>query len=400
MTTRAEVQKLDAADPLAKYRAQFDLPEGVLYLDGNSLGPPPKRALEALRQTGEREWGEGLIRSWNEAGWIDLPKTCGAKIAPLIGAGAEEVIVADSVSVNLFKLAAALLGAAPGDVAVDDDEFPTDGYVMEGLARMTGATLVRLRPGDAIPMNVRVLIISLINYKTAAVADMGAVEREARSRNAAVIWDLSHATGLIDVDVKRDGAKFAIGCGYKFLNGGPGAPAFLYVAREEACRLHQPLSGWMGHAAPFDFAPDYRPAAGALRFASGTPPILSLAALDAALDVFSGVELKLVEAKARGLGDLFLERAMALGLKTISPLQGGRRGGHVSLIHENGYAIMQALIARGIIGDFRAPDLMRFGFSPLFLRYTDVCEVADALAEILRTEEWRDPRYARRGVVT
>lgn len=400
MTMRADAQQLDAADPLAKFRAEFALPEGVLYLDGNSLGPPPKRALDALRRTAEREWGEGLIRSWNEAGWIDLPKTCGAKIAHLIGADAEEVIVADSVSVDLFKLAAALLGAAPGDVAVDDDEFPTDLYVMEGLARMTGAGLIRLRPGEAVPGNVRVLIRSLVNYKTAAVADMGAVEKEARALGAAVIWDLSHATGLIDIDVKRDGAKFAVGCGYKFLNGGPGAPAFLYVAREEACRLRQPLSGWMGHAAPFDFAPGYRPAAGVARFASGTPPILSLAALDAALDVFSGIDLKIIEAKARGLGDLFLKRAAALGLETISPPQGARRGGHVSLVHENGYAIVQALIARGIIGDFRAPDLMRFGFSPLFLRYTEVFDAVDALAEILTTAEWRDPRYARRGVVT
>lgn len=299
MVTRADAIRLDATDPLAKYRAEFELPEGVLYLDGNSLGPPPKRALARLRQTAEREWGAGLIGSWNDAGWIDLPKTCGAKVARLIGAEADEVIVADSVSVNLFKLAAALLDAQPGAIAVDDDEFPTDGYVMEGLARMTGAGLIRLAPGAALPAKTRVLIRSLADYRTGAVADMRAVESAAAAAGAAVIWDLSHATGLIDIDVKGGTARYAIGCGYKFLNGGPGAPAFLYVAREEAARLRQPLSGWMGHAAPFDFATDYRPAEGVARFASGTPPILSMSALDAALDLFAGVDLTLVEAKAR-----------------------------------------------------------------------------------------------------
>jgi len=400
MMSRAEAEKLDAADPLAKFRAAFDLPAGVLYLDGNSLGAPPKRALQRLHQTAEREWGSGLIRSWNDAGWIDLPKSCGAKIARLIGARADEVIVADSVSVNLFKLAAALLDARPGAIAVDESEFPTDGYVMEGLARLTGAALVRLKAGETLPAKTRVLVRSLVDYKTGAVADMHATEKEAKAAGAAVIWDLSHATGLIAIDAKRDAIKYAVGCGYKFLNGGPGAPAFLYVAGEEAARLNQPLSGWMGHAAPFDFAPDYRPAEGAARFSSGTPPILSLAALDAALDVFAAIDVKAIEAKARALGDLFLARASSLGLRTISPPVGARRGGHVSLIHENGYAVVQALIARAVIGDFRAPDLMRFGFSPLFLSYTDVFDAAEALADVLTTEEWRDPRFARRGVVT
>lgn len=400
MTTRAQADRLDADDQLARYREEFSLSDGIIYLDGNSLGAPPKQALARLRDVAEREWGDGLIRSWNDAGWIDLPKTCGAKIARLIGVEANDVLACDSVSLNLFKIAAAIIGRRGGVIAIDADEFPTDGYIIEGLCGLTDATLVRIAPGAVPPGAAHLIVKSAVHYKTGAVADVRAFEAEARSRGADIIWDLSHAAGLIDLHLARDGARFAVGCGYKFLNGGPGAPAFLYVRGDEAERMNQPLSGWMGHAAPFDFAEGYRPAAGVARFASGTPQILSMSVLDAAVDIFATIDMVDVEAKARALGDLFLEQTAPLGLQTISPGIGARRGGHVGLQHEHGYQIVQALIARGIIGDFRAPNIMRFGFSPLFLRYVDVWDAAAALGDILESEAWREERFARRGAVT
>ncbi len=401
MTTLEEARALDAADPLRACAAEFDLPEGVIYLDGNSLGPPPKKALARLRQTAETEWREGLIRSWNgfgnDADWIDLPKRAGAKIASLIGADADDVLVCDSVSVNIFKLASALIAKRPGAaLAVDAGEFPTDQYVLEGVARVTGAPLIRLENSET--LENAVVVRSLVHYKTAEILDMAEMERVAATRGCDIIWDLSHATGLAAVDVKKDGARFAVGCGYKFLNGGPGAPAFVYVAREDANAMTQPLSGWMGHAAPFDFASNYAPAEGVQRFAAGTSPILSLVALDAALELFDGLAMRLLEAKARSLGDLFLQTTTDLGLAALPSPE--RRGGHVCLKSENGYAITQALIARGVIGDFRAPDLMRFGFSPLFLSYEEVCRAGEILRDVLFTEEWRRPEFSRRGKVT
>lgn len=401
MTTLEEARARDDADPMRACAAEFDLPKGVIYLDGNSLGPPPRRALARLRETAETEWRDGLIRSWNgfgnDAGWIDLPMRAGAKIAKLICAASDEVLVCDSVSVNLFKLASALIAERPGAaLAVDAGEFPTDQYVLEGVAALTGAPLKRLESGET-PENA-VLVKSLVHYKTAEIIDMAEAERASAGRDCDIIWDLSHATGLAAVDVARSGARFAVGCGYKFLNGGPGAPAFIYVARDEANKLAQPLSGWMGHAAPFDFASRYAPAKGVTRFAAGTPQILSLVALDAALDLFDGADISLLEAKARALGDLFLETTSNLGLAALPSPK--RRGGHICLKSKDGCAIMQALIARGVIGDFRAPDLMRFGFSPLFLSYEDVWRAAEILADVLRTEEWRRPEFARRGRVT
>ncbi|MEK7265494.1 MAG: aminotransferase class V-fold PLP-dependent enzyme [Pseudomonadota bacterium] len=397
MKSLEEARALDAADPLRAFAAEFDLPDGVIYLDGNSLGPPTRKALTRLREAAETEWRHGLIRSWNDADWIDLPKRAGAKIAKLIGADADDVLVCDSVSVNIFKLASALIEKRPGAVlAVDAGEFPTDQYALEGAARMTGAPLIRLEAGET-PENA-VLIRSLVHYKTAEILDMAAAERIASARCCDIVWDLCHATGLVPIDMTRAGARFAVGCGYKFLNGGPGAPAFVYVAREEANTMTQPLSGWMGHAAPFDFASDYKPADGAARFAAGTPPVLSLIALDAALDLFEGVDLSALETKARALGDCFLACVRDLGLEPMKAPS--RRGGHVCLKAGNGHQIMQALIARGVIGDFRAPDLMRFGFSPLFLSFEDVWNAGRALADVLSTEEWKRTEFSRRGKVT
>ncbi|MFN0025515.1 MAG: kynureninase [Parvularculaceae bacterium] len=396
--TREDAEALDRTDPLARFRSAFDLPEGVIYLDGNSLGPPPRRALDRLRDCAEKEWREGLIRSWNDAGWIDLSHRAGAKIARLIGADEKDVIVCDSVSNNIFKIAAALLQGRPeAALAVATREFPTDQYVLEGLSRLTGAELVRIGGCDAPPPGA-VFVKSLVDYRTAAVADMAGAERDAAARGVDIIWDLSHATGAIAVDLAAAGARFAVGCGYKYLNGGPGAPAFVYVRGDAAQALSQPLSGWMGAKAPFDFSSAYEPADGVRRFASGTPPILSLAALDAALDIFDGVGLAAVEAKALALGDLFLVAAKAAGLQPI--VAPGRRGGHVSFRHPDGYAIVQALIARGLIGDFRAPDILRFGFSPLYISYTDVWRAGEILREIMADGVWRDPRYARRAIVT
>lgn len=397
--TLAEAEALDARDPLRDFATEFDLPDGVIYLDGNSLGPPPRRALMRIHRCVDDEWREGLVRSWDDAGWIDLPQRAGAKIARLIGAMPDEVVACDSVSVNLFKLAAALIAKKPGRaLAIAADDFPTDQYVLEGLARLAGAPLVRLAPGEAAPIHVGVLVKSLVHYTTAEVADMAAEETAARARSIDIIWDLSHAAGLIAVDVDAARARFAVGCGFKYLNGGPGSPAFVYVARSEAETLHQPVCGWMGHAAPFAFRSDYQSAPGARRFLAGTPPILSLSVLDASLDLFDGVDIRLVEKKARALGSLFLRQIAGLNLEVATTP--ARRGGHVCLASAHGYPIMQALIARGVIGDFRPPNLLRFGFSPLFLSYADVWRAATIVADILSSDEWKKPSYDRRGKTT
>ncbi len=402
-SSRDDAFALDRKDPLARLREQFDLPQEIIYLNGNSLGPPPRRALRRLRETAETEWRHGLIRSWNDAGWMDLPKKCGEKIAPLIGADPQDVLVADSVSVNIFKLAAALCKKCAGAIAYHADEFPTDGYILQGLSHLTNTPLHRLLPDadqHALSDDVSVLIKSIVHYKTAAVADIAAWEDAAAQKNIAIIWDLSHAAGVISVDLKKHGARFAVGCGYKFINGGPGAPAFVYVDHEAAKDLRQPLSGWMGHAAPFQFAEAYAPADGVSRFACGTPPILSLSALDTALDVFADAPISEIEGKAKKMGDIFLALSADLGLENISPPPSERRGGHVSLKFSHGYEVMQALIARGVIGDFRAPDIMRFGFSPLYLSYADIWDAAEILSDVLRSEEWRKAEYAIRGKVT
>ena len=396
--TREEAEALDRGDPLKAHRAAFDLPAGVIYLDGNSLGPPPRVALERLRRCAQTEWRDGLIRSWNDAGWIDLPLRAGAKIARLIGVRDDAVVVCDSVSANLFKLAGALLQRRRGAaLAVSADEFPTDQYILEGLSRLTGAVLIRLSEGEAPPLGA-VLVKSLVHYRTAAVADIAAAEREAAARGAEIIWDLSHATGAIVIDAGANGARFAVGCGYKYLNGGPGAPAFVHVRGDEAERLSQPLSGWMGAKSPFSFSSAYEPSRGAARFACGTPPILSLAALDAALAIFDGVDLAAIERKAGGLRAMFLAAGEEAGLAPVAA--GARPGAHVAFRHPDGYAIVQALIARGVIGDFRAPDILRFGFSPLFLSYADVWSAGSILRDVMASGAWRDPHYARRGKVT
>jgi kynureninase len=405
----ADVRAWDAADPLRTLREQFELPDGVIYLDGNSLGAAPRMAAERLQRAISEEWASGLVRSWNAADWIGAPARIGAKIAPLIGAKPTEVIACDSTSVNLFKLlSAALMRQAPRrGILAENGDFPTDLYVAQGLAGLTGAELRLVSPEAfeaAIGPDVAALMLTHVCYRTGLKRDMGRITERAHAAGALVIWDLSHSAGAMRVNLGAADADLAVGCGYKYLNGGPGAPAWLYVAERLQGELTQPLSGWMGHAAPFDFVDDYRPAKGIERFLCGTPPILSMLALECGVDLFAGVDLGEVEAKAQRLADLFIarveDRCAGHGPTLATPRDPARRGSQVSFAHPNAYEIMQALIERGVIGDFRAPDILRCGFTPLYVGYEDVWRAAESLADVLETGAWRDPRFAVRTRVT
>jgi kynureninase len=407
---RATCAVRDAADPLAHLRDAFVLPDGVIYLDGNSLGPLPRAVRERLGRTVDGEWGEGLIRSWNAAGWIDLPRRAGDKIARLVGARPGEVVCADSTSVNLFKLLVAALRLRPGRRAVlsERGNFPTDLYVAEGALALLGGHELKLVGADevsaAIDADTACVLLTHVDFRSGRMHDLKAVTEAAHRAGALVIWDLAHSAGAVSLDLAGADADFAVGCGYKYLNGGPGAPAFLYVRGDLQARLAQPLTGWMGHARPFDFAPDYAPAPGIGRALAGTPPILSLAALDAALDLWDGVDMAELRAKSVALAELFIAlvegTCTGLGLALASPREAARRGSQVSFRHAEGYAVMQALIARGVIGDFRAPDLLRFGFAPLYLRFVDVFDAAAALREVLAGRAYDSPAFRRRAKVT
>jgi kynureninase len=405
----ADALAWDAADTLAPLKARFALPAGVVYLDGNSLGAAPRDVAPRLRQAIDDEWAAGLVRSWNSADWIGAPARIGAKIAPLIGARPHEVIACDSTSVNLFKLlVAAQERQAPRKVVLaEPGDFPTDLYVAQGVARLTGAEL-RLASAEkfeaAITPDVAVVMLTHVCYRTGVRRDMARVTELAHAAGALALWDLSHSAGAMRVDLGAAGADLAVGCGYKYLNGGPGAPAWLYVAEPLLDELVSPLTGWMGHAAPFDFVDDYRPAIGIERFLAGTPPILSMLALECGVDLFAGVDLGEVEAKAQRLADLFIARALdrcaGHGLVLVTPRDPAARGSQVSFAHPHAYEIMQALIARGVIGDFRAPDILRCGFTPLYLGYEDVWRAVEVLADVLETGAWQDPRFAVRSRVT
>lgn len=403
-TSRNAAADFDKKDPLASARSNFVVAQDVTYLVGHSLGPPTRRALDRLRDAGEVEWAGGLVGSWNTAGWIDLPSTVGAQIAGLIGVAADDVVVCDSVSINLFKLVGALMDAQgiSKRIIVEAGEFPTDQYILERLAQIVGAEFVRAEPGTG-PEHLEtgsVFVRSLVDYRTAAIADVRGVEDLARKRGGAVVWDLSHATGVVDLKLADWGVKYAVGCTYKYLNGGPGAPAFIYVDRDHVGALDTPLAGWLGHARPFAFENDYAPRDGVARFVAGTPPILTMSALAGALDVFDGVSLGDVEHKAQRLGDMCLAAFSKLGLPSLSPPIGTRRGGHVSLSHPDGYAVSRALAERGFKTDFRPPTTIRFGLSPLFLSYVEVWNVLEALEDILKTQAYREPRFSVRAKVT
>jgi kynureninase len=403
-----QARALDASDPLAFARERFRLPEGLIYLDGNSLGALPAAAPAALRRTAVLEWGEDLIASWTKHEWIDWPERIAAKLAPIVGAAPHELLFADSTSVCLFKLLAAAVKARPGrrTILTQQRNFPTDLYVAQGLAEMLGLTL-RAVPADevtaAIDDQTAVVTLTHVDYRTAAVHDMRAINAAAHAAGALTVWDLSHSAGAITLDLHGAGCDLAVGCGYKYLNGGPGAPAFLFVAERLQDELRSPLQGWMGHAEPFAFDDAYRPGGGILRFLTGTPSILALAALDAGLDTFAGVSMRDVEAKSRALSQLFIDAVEARcgdEVRLAGPRGPSARGSHVSFAHPNGYPVIRALIARGVIGDFRAPDLMRFGFAPLYNRFGEVVRAAEILGEILETGEWDQPRFHQRPKVT
>jgi kynureninase len=391
--SRADCEACDARDPLARIRDEFLIKPGVIYLDGNSLGALTRDSVARTRTMLEEQWGPDLISSWNVHGWFDLPHRLGAKIAPLIGAAADEVLVADSTSVNLFKLASAAMmtRGARHRILTESGNFPTDIYVLQGLAALSGGaieiiTVPRSEVAARIDDATFLVVLTHVHYKTAELFDLQAITERAHAQGARILWDLSHSVGALAVDIGAAQAEFAVGCTYKYLNGGPGSPAFLYVRRDLQDAIRPGLAAWMGHAAPFDFTDDYDPAPGMARYRSGTPSLLAFAALDGALGIWDHIDLRDVRRKSEVLSELFIARVEALpgsGLVLASPREAARRGSHVALTHPRGYELMQALIARGVIGDFRAPDIVRFGFAPLYLRYIDVWEAVTILGEVL-----------------
>lgn len=407
--TLAAARALDAADGLAPLRARFVRPEGLIYLDGNSLGMLPADSVAASADMVTRQWGERLIRSWNE-GWIDAPARIGGLIAPLIGAAADEVIVCDSTSVNLFKaIVAALREAGRRDparrvVVSEAGNFPTDLHIASGAVGCVPGAELRVVPrerlAEALDGDVALLLLTHVHYKSGARFDMAEWTARAQAAGALMLWDLSHSAGAVAVDLNGSGADLAVGCGYKYLNGGPGAPAFLYVAKRWQAELTNPLSGWMGHAAPFGFTDDYAPAAGMKRWLTGTPPMLGLGALESGLALWQGIDMRVVEAKSAALFDMLLAAGMRAGLECVTPLDPAKRGSHISFRHDQAYAIVQALIARGIVGDFRAPDVARFGFTPLTLSHKDVWLAGEALVEVVATRAWDRPEFHARAAVT
>jgi kynureninase len=427
LVTRQACIERDAADALGPLRAQFLLPEGQIYLDGNSLGVLPSATAARLDNVVHAEWGQGLIGSWNHAGWIHQPARVGDKIARLIGAAAGEVVAADSTSLNLYKVLSVALALAMADGRADTpqrrviiserDNFPTDLYMAESLARQWGFELTLVEADDiaaALARQPALLMLTHVNYRTGRMHDMAAITAAAHAAGALVVWDLAHSAGAVPVDLNACNADFAVGCGYKYLNGGPGAPAFVWaharhLARMDAEGLWQPLSGWMGHAAPFEFTQHYRPAAGIARFVCGTPSPLALAALECGVDTLLAAQpqggMAALRAKSLALAELFIARVEARcaghGLQLQTPREGACRGSQVSFLREDGaYAIVQALIARGVVGDYRAPGILRFGFTPLYLRYVDVWDAAEHLAQVLALGEWQQPRFQHRAAVT
>ena len=415
MTTlidREGIAVRDAHDPLCGKRDAFVIPDGVIYLDGNSLGPLPKAALRELKLAAEHEWGEGLIRSWNAAGWFDLPTTLGDRIARLIGAEAGETVCTDTTSTNIFKALHAALNLRPGRsvIIAEGTGFPTDVYMAEGVASARPGVRLKLAGIDAPEIeallgdDVAAVLVNHVDYRTGVLRDMAALTSRIQAAGAVAVWDLCHSAGTMNVDLNSANADFAVGCTYKYLNGGPGAPAFVFAARRHHGRLKQPLSGWWGHANPFAFEHSFQPGDGIRPMLCGTQAILSMRALAGALEVWDDIDLLEVRQKSLALTDLFIalveENCGRFGVTLAAPRERARRGSQVSFRHPHGYAVMQALIDRGVIGDFREPDFMRFGFAPLYLRYADVFEAASILHDILANETWRDARFAKRATVT
>ena len=436
MITLQDCQQRDASDPLRSLRDLFSIPDGVIYLDGNSLGVMPRSAAARAAQVVSQEWGQGLIRSWNTAGWFDLPQRLGNQIAPLIGAGPGEVVATDTTSINLFKVLSSALSIAQVDhptrrvLLSERSNFPTDLYIAEGLCAERGYTLKLVEPDEiaaALGSEVAILMLTHVNYRTGAMHDMAAVTQAAHAAGAMVVWDLAHSAGAVPVDLRSAGADFAVGCGYKYLNGGPGAPAFVWVNPKHANRTDlpflQPLTGWWGHAAPFAFTPDYRPAPGIDRYLCGTQPIVSLSLLECGLDGFKAAEplggMAALRTKSLALTDLFIalveQRCQGYGLGLATPRAHAQRGSQVCLTREHAaggalgsgaFAIMQALIARGVIGDYRAgdggvhKDILRFGLTPLYIGFEQVWNAVEHLRQVLETQEWRKLEFSQQRSVT
>ena len=423
-STLQDCRALDAQDPLRALRDQFSLPEGVIYLDGNSLGVLPRSAAARVLEVVTQEWGQGLIRSWNSTGWVDAPQRLGDKIARLVGAAPGELVATDSTSVNLYKVLSAALNIAredaPGRTVLvsERSNFPTDLYIAEALCKERGLQLRLVEPEDiaqALTADVAVLMLTQVNYRTGAMHDMAAVTQAAHDAGLLTVWDLAHSAGAVPVDLNGAQADFAVGCGYKYLNGGPGAPAFVWAHPKHASRFWQPLAGWWGHAAPFEFTPDYRPAPGIARFLCGTQPILGMTALECGLDTMLAAEplggMAALRSKSLALTDLFIELAEARcaghGLGLATPREHGQRGSQVCLTRSEGaYAIVQALTARGVIGDFRAGDggshldILRFGFTPLYIGFEEVWNAVEHLRQVLETGEWQQPEFNQMQAVT
>jgi kynureninase len=412
MIQREHLSALDANDPLAHCRARFDLPDDLIYLDGNSLGALVKSVAPRMARAVQTEWARGLIRSWNDAGWYPAPLRVGDRIAQLIGAESGEVAVCDSISVNLFKVLVSALRMRPGRPIILSEEgnFPTDRYIASGVAELMQAELICVAPDAMIDTiaqlgeRVAVLTLTHVNYKTGRVYDMAAITAAAHRTGALVNWDLAHSAGTLPVALNACRADFAVGCGYKYLNGGPGSPAFVFAASRHHSNVQQPITGWHGHARPFEFSEHYEPHAGIDRMLVGTAPQLSLIALEEALTAFDGVDLQVLRRKGSALGDLFiqlLEQELPdAGFTLACPRLTEQRGSQVSFHHPNGYAIMQALIARGVIGDFRAPDILRFGFAGLYVRYIDIWNAVAALRQVMDTRAWDTPEFTTRKAVT
>ncbi len=422
--TLQDCRALDAQDPLRALRQQFALPEGVIYLDGNSLGVLPAATAARVAEAVTREWGQGLIRSWNSAGWFDAPQRLGDKIAQLVGAAPGEVVATDSTSVNLYKVLSAALTIAAEDapgrrvLVSERSNFPTDLYIAQALCKERGLRLRLVEPEEiaaALTDEVAVLMLTQVNYRTGAMHDMAAVTKAAHKAGILTVWDLAHSAGAVPVDLHLTQADFAVGCGYKYLNGGPGAPAFVWSHPKHASRFWQPLAGWWGHAAPFEFTPDYRPAPGIGRFLCGTQPILSMTALECGLDTMLAAEpmggMAALRAKSLALTDLFIAlveaRCAGHGLGLATPRAHAQRGSQVCLTRSEGaYAIVQALIARGVIGDFRAGDggahldILRFGFTPLYIGFEDVWQAVEQLRQVLETGEWQQAEFNQKQAVT
>lgn len=401
---------LDAADPLAHFRDRFALPEGTIYLDGNSLGPLPKATRARMHAIVDDEWGDGLISSWNAAGWIDAPRRIGDKLARLVGARAGEVIACDSTSVNIFKALAAALDCNPDRSVIlsEGGNFPTDLYMADGLARLSPRAKTRIVDYDdlehAIDESVAVVLVTQVHYKTGRMRDLVDFTAKAHAAGALVVWDLSHSTGAVPVDLNGAKADFAVGCGYKYLNGGPGAPAFLFAAERHHAAVQPVLAGWFGHRAPFEFTDDYEAAAGIEKFLAGTPPMLGLAALESGVDLMLEADMAAIRAKSLLLSRLFMERMATLcerhGFELASPADDAQRGSQVSYRHEHAWPICQAMIARGVIGDFRAPDIFRCGFSPLYLSHAEVARAVEILSEVMESDAWHASEHQARRAVT